>query len=52
MGLISKDDAIEQMRYESETDKNQEHKFAYERATHIIAAMPPVKDDDNESESI
>lgn len=53
MSLISKDDVIEQLRYEAETDKNQEHKFAYERAAHIIAAMPPVgieKDDDNESE--
>lgn len=42
MSLLSKDDVIEQMRYEAETDENQEHKFAYERAAHIIAAMPPV----------
>lgn len=42
MSLISKDDVIEQMRYEAETDENQEHKFVYERAAHIIAAMPPV----------
>lgn len=42
MSLISKDDVIEQMRYEVETDENQEHKFAYERTAHIIAAMPPV----------
>ena len=42
MSLISKDDVIEQLRYEAETDENQEHKFVYERAAHIIAAMPPV----------
>lgn len=43
MSLISKDDVIEQMRYEVETAANQEHKFAYERAAHIIAAIPPVE---------
>lgn len=44
MSLISKEDVIEQLRYEAETDENQDHKFAYERAAHIIATMPPVDD--------